>query len=71
MNGIKSRRDFKTERERAAKQREEAAKQAREAQRAAGINVRSAGSPSGSPVPAKSMRATMEAVARQHFGSAA
>jgi hypothetical protein len=54
-----------------AKRREAQAKAAADAKRAASVNVRAVGAVSGSPARPVSMRESMEAVARKHFGSAA
>jgi hypothetical protein len=54
-----------------AKRREEAAKAAAEARKAASVNVRSTGSPSGSPAKPANMRDTMRAVAEKYYGAGA
>ena len=53
-----------------AKQREAAAKAAKEAQRASSLNVKATGAVSGAPAKPRTMRDTMEAVIRQHYGAA-
>lgn len=54
-----------------AKRREAQARAAAEAKKAAAVNVKAVGAVSGSPTRPATMRESMEAVARKHFGGAA